>query len=64
MGKLLGKIAVITGGTDGIGLATAHLFVKEGAYVFITGRRQKELDEAVKEIGINVTGVQGDVANC
>ena len=62
MGKLLGKVAVITGGTDGIGLATAHLFVKEGAYVFITGRRQKELDEAVTAIGGNVTGIQGDVA--
>ena len=62
MGKLLGKVAVITGGTEGIGLATAQLFVKEGAYVFITGRRQKELDEAVKTIGSNVTGVQGDVA--
>jgi NAD(P)-dependent dehydrogenase (short-subunit alcohol dehydrogenase family) len=60
--KLQGKAAVITGGTTGIGLATAKLFVKEGAYVFITGRRQKELDEAVKEIGSNVTGVQGDVA--
>jgi len=53
---------VITGGTTGIGLAAAKLFVKEGAYVFITGRRQKELDEAVKTIGSNVTGVQGDVA--
>jgi len=60
--KLEGKTAVITGGTEGIGLATAKLFVKEGAYVFITGRRQKELDEAVKSIGANVTGVQGDVA--
>src|ERR1700729_2814232 len=60
--KLHGKIAVITGGTTGIGLATAKLFVKEGAYVFITGRRQKELDDAVKAIGSNVTGVQGDVA--
>jgi NAD(P)-dependent dehydrogenase (short-subunit alcohol dehydrogenase family) len=60
--KLQGKIAVITGGTTGIGLATAKLFVKEGAYVFITGRRQKELDEAVKAIGSNVTGVQGDIA--
>jgi NAD(P)-dependent dehydrogenase (short-subunit alcohol dehydrogenase family) len=60
--KLEGKTAVITGGTEGIGLATAKLFVKEGAYVFITGRRQKELDEAVKAIGQNVTGVQGDVA--
>src|SRR4249920_1362675 len=52
--KLEGKVAVITGGTEGIGLATAKLFVKEGAYVFITGRRQKELDEAVKAIGTNV----------
>jgi NAD(P)-dependent dehydrogenase (short-subunit alcohol dehydrogenase family) len=60
--KLHGKIAVITGGTTGIGLATAKLFVKEGAYVFITGRRQKELDEAVKAIGSNVTGVQGDIS--
>ena len=60
--KLEGKIAVVTGGTEGIGLATAKLFVKEGAYVFITGRRQKELDEAVKAIGSNVSGVQGDVA--
>ena len=62
MGKLLGKVAVITGGTEGIGLATAQLFVKEGAYVFITGRRQKELDEAVTALGSNVTGVRGDVA--
>src|ERR1700733_9724249 len=60
--KLQGKVAVITGGTTGIGLATAKLFVKEGAYVFITGRRQKELDEAVRSIGNNVTGIQGDVA--
>jgi NAD(P)-dependent dehydrogenase (short-subunit alcohol dehydrogenase family) len=60
--KLQGKVAVITGGTTGIGLATAKLFVKEGAYVFITGRRQKELDEAVKAIGSNVTGIQGDIA--
>src|SRR5216110_3395043 len=60
--KLQGKVAVITGGTTGIGLAAARLFVKEGAYVFITGRRQKELDEAVKTIGSNVSGVQGDVA--
>jgi NAD(P)-dependent dehydrogenase (short-subunit alcohol dehydrogenase family) len=62
MGKLQGKAAVITGGSTGIGLATAKLFAKEGAYVFITGRRQKELDEAVKAIGGDVTGVQGDVA--
>src|ERR1700742_4245163 len=62
MGKLQGKVAVITGGTTGIGLATAKLFVKEGAHVFITGRRQKELDEAVQAIGSNVTGVQGDIA--
>ena len=60
-GKLQGKVAVITGGTTGIGLAAAKLFVKEGAYVFITGRRQKELDEAEKAIGGSVTGVQGDV---
>ena len=60
--KLEGKIAVITGGTEGIGLATAKLFVREGAYVFITGRRQMELDEAVKAIGANISGVQGDVA--
>ena len=62
MGKLQGKVAVITGGSTGIGLAAAKLFVREGAYVFITGRRQKELDEAVKAIGSNVTGIQGDVA--
>jgi NAD(P)-dependent dehydrogenase (short-subunit alcohol dehydrogenase family) len=62
VGKLQGKVAVITGGTTGIGFAAAKLFVEEGAYVFITGRRQKELDEAVKAIGDNVTGVQGDVS--
>jgi NAD(P)-dependent dehydrogenase (short-subunit alcohol dehydrogenase family) len=63
MGKLQGKVAVITGGTAGIGLAVAKLFVAEGAYVFITGRREKELYDAAKEIGDNVTGVQGDVAD-
>jgi NAD(P)-dependent dehydrogenase (short-subunit alcohol dehydrogenase family) len=63
MKKLTGKVAVITGGTTGIGLATAKLFVSEGAYVFITGRRQKELDEAVRQIGSNVTGVRGDISN-
>jgi NAD(P)-dependent dehydrogenase (short-subunit alcohol dehydrogenase family) len=62
MGKLDGKVAVVTGGNSGIGLATAKRFVAEGAYVFISGRRQAELDAAVKEIGRNVTGVQGDVA--
>jgi NAD(P)-dependent dehydrogenase (short-subunit alcohol dehydrogenase family) len=63
MGKLEGKIALITGGNSGIGLATANQFVNEGAYVFITGRRDPELAGAVKEIGRNVTGVQGDVSN-
>jgi NAD(P)-dependent dehydrogenase (short-subunit alcohol dehydrogenase family) len=62
-GKLSGKVAVITGGTEGIGFATAQLFANEGAHVFITGRRQKELDEAVTAIGHNVTGIQGDVTN-
>jgi NAD(P)-dependent dehydrogenase (short-subunit alcohol dehydrogenase family) len=61
--KLAGKAAVITGGNSGIGFATAQRFVAEGAYVFITGRRQADLDAAVKQIGHNVTGVQGDVAN-
>lgn len=61
--KLDGKVAVITGGNSGMGLATAQRFVAEGAFVYITGRRQKELDEAVKFIGKNVTGVRGDVAN-
>jgi NAD(P)-dependent dehydrogenase (short-subunit alcohol dehydrogenase family) len=63
MKKLDGKIALITGGNSGIGLATAKRFVSEGAYVFITGRTQSKLDAAVKEIGSNVTAVQGDVAN-
>jgi NAD(P)-dependent dehydrogenase (short-subunit alcohol dehydrogenase family) len=63
MGKLEGKIALITGGNSGIGLATAKQFVDEGAYVFITGRRDPALAAAVKEIGRNVTGVHGDVSN-
>ena len=63
MGKLEGKIALVTGGTSGIGLATAKEFVAEGAYVFITGRRAPELAAAVKEIGSNVTSIQGDVSN-
>jgi NAD(P)-dependent dehydrogenase (short-subunit alcohol dehydrogenase family) len=63
MPALQGKITVITGGSSGIGLATAKRFVKEGAYVIITGRRQPELDKAVAEIGSNVTAVQGDVSN-
>ncbi len=62
MGKLEGKIALITGGSSGIGLATAKEFVSEGAYVFMTGRRESELNAAVKEIGSNVTAVQGDVS--
>ena len=63
MGKLDGKVAVITAATSGMALATAKLFVEEGAYVFITGRRQEKLDDAVKAIGRNVTGVKGDAAN-
>jgi len=63
MGKLDAKIALVTGGNSGIGLATAKRFVNEGAYVFITGRRNSELTTAVEEIGHNVTGVQGDVSN-
>ncbi len=63
MGKLEGKIALITGGDSGIGLATAKEFVNEGAYVFLTARREPELAAAVKEIGRNVTGVHGDVSN-
>jgi len=63
MGKLDGKVAVITAATSGMALATAKLFVDEGAYVFISGRRQNKLDEAVKLIGRNVTGVQGDAGN-
>jgi NAD(P)-dependent dehydrogenase (short-subunit alcohol dehydrogenase family) len=63
MGRLTGKVAVITGGSSGIGLATAKRFVEEGAYVFITGRRANELEKAKKAIGCNVTTVQGDVAS-
>jgi NAD(P)-dependent dehydrogenase (short-subunit alcohol dehydrogenase family) len=63
MGKLDGKVAVVTGANSGIGFATAKRFADEGAYVFITGRRQNELDAAMKNIGKNVTGVQGDVSN-
>jgi NAD(P)-dependent dehydrogenase (short-subunit alcohol dehydrogenase family) len=60
--KLTDKIALITGGTSGLGLATAKRFVSEGAFVFITGRRQTELDVAVKEIGENVIGIRGDIS--
>ncbi|MDZ8137536.1 MAG: glucose 1-dehydrogenase [Nostoc sp. DedQUE04] len=63
MKKLEGKIALVTGGNSGIGLATAKQFVAEGAYVYITGRRQAELDAAVEAIGKNVTAVQSDVSN-
>src|SRR2546426_7318698 len=63
MGKLESKIALVTGGNSGIGLATAKQFVNEGAYVFITGRREPELAAAVKAIRKNVTAVQGDVSN-
>ena len=63
MNILEGKVAVITGGNSGIGFATAKRFVAEGAYVFITGRRQSELNAAVRDIGKNVTDVQGDVSN-
>ena len=63
MGKLEGKVAVITGGSSGLALESARRFVEEGAYVFITGRRQEQLDDAVKLIGRNVTGVRGDASN-
>jgi NAD(P)-dependent dehydrogenase (short-subunit alcohol dehydrogenase family) len=63
MGKLQRKVAVVTGGTTGIGFATAKRFVDEGAYVFITGRRDRELAAAAKEIGRNVTGIQSDVSS-
>ncbi|MGA2100955.1 MAG: SDR family oxidoreductase [Candidatus Sulfotelmatobacter sp.] len=62
-GKLEGKIALVTGGSSGIGLATAQDFVNEGAYVYITGRRQSELDKAVKKIGSNITAVRADASN-
>src|SRR2546423_15503561 len=62
-GKLEGKIALITGGNSGIGLATAKEFVNQGAYVFITGRREQELAAAVKAMGKNVSAVQGNVSN-
>ncbi len=63
MGKLEGKTALVTGGSSGIGLATAKRFVGEGAYVFITGRREEDLAAAVKDVGSNVTGIRGDVSN-
>jgi NAD(P)-dependent dehydrogenase (short-subunit alcohol dehydrogenase family) len=63
MPRLEGKTAVVIGGSSGIGLATAKLFVREGAYVFITGRRETELDKAKAAIGRNVATVQGDLAN-
>ena len=63
MGKLKGKVAVITGGSSGLALESAKRFVEEGAYVFITGRRQEQLDDAVKVIGRNVTSVRGDASN-
>ena len=62
MGKLDGKVAVVTGGNSGIGLAAAQRFVEDGAYVFITGRRQEELDAAVRQIGRNVQAIRGDVS--
>jgi NAD(P)-dependent dehydrogenase (short-subunit alcohol dehydrogenase family) len=63
MGKLDGKVALVTGGNSGIGFATAQEFVGEGAYVFVTGRRENELAAAVKEIGRNVTGIRADVSH-
>jgi NAD(P)-dependent dehydrogenase (short-subunit alcohol dehydrogenase family) len=63
LNRLQGKVAVITGGSRGMGFATAEQFVTEGAYVYITGRREKELDAAVMKIGKNIAAVQGDVSN-
>ncbi len=63
MGKLNGKIALVTGGTSGIGMATAQLFIAEGAHVYVTGRRQEKVDEAAKLLGVSSTGIQGDVSN-
>jgi len=63
MAALTGKTAVVTGGNRGIGLATAKRFVQEGAFVFITGRRQDELDKAVAAIGSNIVAIQGDISN-
>jgi NAD(P)-dependent dehydrogenase (short-subunit alcohol dehydrogenase family) len=63
LNRLQGKVAVITGGSSGMGLATAEQFVSEGAYVYITGRREKELDAAVAKIGRNIAAVQGDVSS-
>jgi NAD(P)-dependent dehydrogenase (short-subunit alcohol dehydrogenase family) len=63
LNRLQGKVAVITGGSSGMGLATAEQFVTEGAYVYITGRREKELDAAVAKIGKNIAAVRGDVSN-
>jgi NAD(P)-dependent dehydrogenase (short-subunit alcohol dehydrogenase family) len=63
LNRLQGKVAVITGGSSGMGFATAEQFVREGAYVYITGRREKELEAAVAKIGKNIAAVQGDVSN-